>query len=52
MSGNNQFDGVIELSPEIEDNKFRVSSKPAIQSILGAVKAKKYTGCSSFWSQQ
>jgi len=40
MSGNNQFDGVIELSPEIEDNKFRVSSKPAIQSILGAVKQR------------
>ena len=37
MNRNNQFDGVIELSPEIEDNKFRVSSKPAIQSILGAV---------------
>ncbi len=40
MSGNNQFDGVIELSPEIEDKKFRVSSKPAIQSILGAVKQR------------
>ena len=38
MSRNNQFDGVIELSPEIEDNKkFRISSKSAIQSILRAV---------------
>lgn len=40
MSRNNQFDGVIELSPEIEDNKFRISSKSAIQSILRAVMQK------------
>jgi len=37
MSRNNQFDGVIELSPEIEDNKFRISSKSAIQDILQVV---------------
>jgi c-di-GMP-binding flagellar brake protein YcgR len=38
MTRNNQFDGVIELSPEIEDNKkYRISSKSAIQSILRAV---------------
>ena len=37
MSRNNHFDRVIELSPEIEDNKFRIFSKSAIQSILRAV---------------
>jgi len=40
MSRDNQFDGVIELSPEIEDNKFRISSKSDIQSILRAVMQK------------
>lgn len=40
MSRNNQFDGVIELSPEIENDKFRISSESAIQSILRAVMQK------------
>ncbi len=37
MTKKNQIDGVIELSPEIEDNKFRVSSKSDILNILQAV---------------
>ncbi len=37
MTKKNQIDGVIELSPEIEDNKFRVSSKSDILNILQSV---------------
>jgi len=37
MTKKNQIDGVIELSPEIEDNKFRISSKSDILNILQVV---------------
>ena len=37
MTKKNQIDGVIELSPETENNKFRISSKSEILNILQSV---------------
>lgn len=37
MTKKNQIDGVVELSPETENNKFRISSKSEILNILQSV---------------